>query len=813
MQTILWTSVLAVAAIVFAYRKTSLVTWTIVVVGAASAYQYLGAELNMWLIVPLLSLVIILNVRPLRRILLSRWLLIWFRSVLPPMSETEKAAIDAGTTWWDAEIFSGRPDWEKFQQTPKPELTDEEQAFLDGPVEELCAMLDDWEICAELNDLPAEAWEYLKENRFFGMIIPKEYGGLEFSPRAQSEVVMKIATRSVSAAITAMVPNSLGPGELLMHYGTEAQKERYLPALAKGEEIPAFGLTNPYAGSDAGALPDLGVVCREKYDGQETLGFRVNWEKRYITLGPVCTVLGLAFKAADPNKILGDNVDLGITCALIPTDTKGVTIGARHAIGGAFQNGPNSGKDVFVPMDWIIGGEAEIGNGWKMLMNCLSVGRAISLPALGTAAGKLASLTTGAYSRVRRQFKTPIGKFEGVEEALARIGGLTYRMDAARLLTAVALNQGEKPAVLSAILKYHNTEGMRQVINDAMDIHGGRGICDGPHNYLQNLYRSIPVTITVEGANILTRSLIIFGQGAIRCHPYVLQEMAAAADSDAKRALRQFDQVLFRHIGHTISNAVRTLVLGLTAARIASVPAKCEFKNYYRQISRMSAAFAFVADAVLLILGGELKRRERLSARFGDILSHLYLASAVLKRFEDDGANEEDRVFAEWAIQDSLYIVQQRLESILQNFPSKLLGRVLKRIVLPLGRPYREPADHLVQGIASRMLEPSAARNRLTAGTFIKLDKQDPVGLLEIALERAGDAEKTEKAIAKLDRALGSDLLNMVSIKRAVSEGAIGELEAARLQEYRQLLDDVIRVDEFPPEQARTSHGATELES
>ncbi len=746
----------------------------------------------------LIAVLIVLNVRAIRRPLLSRHVIKWFRSVLPPMSATEKAAIDAGTTWWDAQIFSGRPDWNELMRAPSPELTEEEQAFLDGPVSELCAMLDDWEINNKLNDLPDSVWRFLKEKGFFGMIIPKKYGGLEFSPRAQSEVVMKVGTRSVSAAITVMVPNSLGPGELLMHYGTEEQKQYYLPRLARGDEVPAFALTNPHAGSDAGALPDTGVVCKGQYKGNETLGFRVNWEKRYITLSPVCTVLGLAFKAVDPDGLLGREKHLGITCALVPSDTEGVSIDARHVPGGAFLNGPNSGKDVFVPMDWIIGGEAQVGNGWTMLMNCLSVGRAISLPALGTAAGKLATLTTGAYARIRTQFRMPIGKFEGVEEALARIGGYTYRMDSSRLLTAVALNQGEKPAVLSAILKYHNTEGMRQVINDALDVHAGRGVCDGPKNYLQNSYRIVPVAVTVEGANILTRSMIIFGQGAIRCHPYVLDEMSAAADTDEKAGLAKFDETLFRHIRHTIGNAMRAFGHGLTGARFAPAPRKVSLTHYYRQLSRMSAAFAFVADVALLTLGGELKRREALSARFGDILSHLYMASASLKRFGDDGESAADRPLIDWAFQDSLFIVQQRLESILQNFPSRFLANLLRLVVLPLGRPYRPPSDSITHRIASIMLATSEARSRLTAGVYVDRDKSDPVAQMEEALARIPEAEALERGVTKHVKRGLSVGNRQHALQVAIKEGTINELEGAKLREYWQLKDEVISVDEFP---------------
>jgi len=806
MQTIFWIVFLVGGAFFLAYRGTSLITWTAAAAGALALAQWSGAGFSLlpWIAFGVVAAV--LNLKPIRRRLVSSHLFRWFRSVLPPMSETERAAIDAGTVWWDGALFSGRPDWNELTDFPAPQLTDEEQEFLDGPVEDLCRMLDDWRITEELNDLPEDVWQFLREKRFFGMIIPRSYGGREFSPSAQSEVVMKIATRSVTAAVTVMVPNSLGPGELLLHYGTDDQRKHYLPRLAEGQDIPAFALTNPHAGSDAGGMPDTGFVCKGLYEGEETLGFRVNWEKRYITLGPVCTVLGLAFKAFDPDGLLGDREDLGITCALVPTDTKGVTIGARHAPGAAFQNGPNSGKDVFVPMDWIIGGQSQVGNGWTMLMNCLSVGRAISLPALGTAAGKLASLTTGAYARVREQFNIPIGKFEGVEEALAKIGGLAYRMDAARLLTTVALQMGEKPSVLSAILKYHNTEGMREVINSAMDIHGGRGVCRGPWNYLQSMYSALPVAITVEGANILTRSMIIFGQGAIRCHPYVLEEMRATADPDATAGLKRFDQTLFRHMGFTISNAVRAFVLGLTGARFARAPADPELRGYYRQLSRMSAAFAVVADVAMLTLGGKLKRKERLSARLGDILSHLYLASAALKHHYDNGSPSADLPLVRWAVEDSLRTIQESLVGILENFPSPVVGRALKFLVFPLGRAYRTASDKLDHEVAKLLLEPSETRDRLTLGCFVSQEEDDPVGLLEVALASAEDVAPIKAAAVKLARrplvGAGGD----AAIAATIESGAINEFDGAKLKDYLRVVANVIRVDDFPPE-ARTTVG------
>jgi acyl-CoA dehydrogenase len=741
------------------------------------------------------AVVLTLALPPLRRNLVSRHVLKWFRSVLPPMSSTEKAAIDAGTTWWDAEVFSGKPDWHKLLRVEPSALSDGEQAFLDGPVEELCKMLDDWAINNELNDLPESVWEFLKVKRFFGMIIPKAHGGLEFSPRGQSEVVMKVATRSPAAAITVMVPNSLGPAELLLHYGTDAQQSHYLPRLAAGEEIPAFALTSTHAGSDAGAMPDSGVVCRGTYNGEETLGFRVSWDKRYITLAPVCTVLGLAFKAFDPDGLLGERQNLGITCALIPAQTPGVSTGPRHEPGSAFLNGTTSGTDVFVPMEWVIGGQQQIGEGWKMLMNCLSVGRAISLPALGTAAGKLTSRSTGAYARVRKQFRTPIGKFEGVGEALGRIAGLTYRMDASRLLAASALADGEKPAVISAILKYHNTEGLRQVINDAVDVHAGRAICGGPTNYLRSTYDIAPVAITVEGANILTRSMIIFGQGAIRCHPFVLGEMTAAADTDERAGLAEFDRLLFRHIRYTVMNAIRALSHGLSGARFASSPRAGELGYYYRQLTRMSAAFSFLADTALLTLGGELKRRESLSARFGDVLSHLYMASAVLKRFEDDGAPYADRPFVDWAVSDSLAIIQERLLAILDNFPSRFLGKLLRVLTFPLGRPYRGPSDDVTQRLAGLLLSPSDSRDRLTRGMFVP--KGEGVGLLDALLEQADDIEPVVRAAAKHAGSETRLWTDEEAIARAKDDGAVTDIEAAKLTDYRKQLLAAIAVEAF----------------
>jgi acyl-CoA dehydrogenase len=808
MSGITWLLLILVALGVLAYRRSSLPIWTGAIAVLLLAVQLTGGGLTPvpWLVFAVVA--VLLNVKPLRRVVFSKALLKWFRSVLPPMSATEKDAIDAGTVWWDAELFSGRPNWVELLRTPRGELSPEERAFFDGPVDELCRMLDDWKINQELDDLPPEVWSFLAKHRFFGMIIPKEYGGLDFSARAQSEVVLKIASRSGAAAVTVMVPNSLGPGELLMHYGTAEQKKHFLPRLARGEEIPAFALTGPWAGSDAGSMPDAGIVCKGEYKGKEVLGFRVNWEKRYITLGPIATILGLAFKARDPDGLLGGNKELGITCALIPTDTPGVDIGLRHKPGGAFMNGPNSGKDVFVPMDWVIGGQAQVGNGWKMLMDCLSVGRAISLPALGTAGGKTAARMTGAYARVRRQFKIPIGRFEGIEEPLARIAGVTYRMDAARVLTATALDLGGKPSVLSAILKYNNTEGMRQAINDAMDVHAGRAVCLGPSNYLAQSYQTVPVAITVEGANILTRSMIIFGQGAIRCHPYVLKEMLAAADQDADAGLKAFDEAFFAHVGFTISNLVRSFVLALTGGRLVAAPDLGPTAAYARRLTRMSASFALLADIAMMALGGDLKRREKISGRFADILSHMYMASAVLKRFEDDGRPAADLPIVRWALEDSLAIIEERLDGILRNFPVRGVGAVMRPFVLPLGRRFKGASDPLGHEVAKLLLSPSETRDRLTAGLFIDMNEDDPMGLMELALEKVIAAEPVERKLAK---AFGASVNthNMEAVlKKGVSEGAINELEAETVREAMAITAKAIAVDHFPGAQRKLGQQA-----
>lgn len=802
-----WSAVIA-AAWVLAYLRAPLWIWTALALIALASWTIFGksalpALSIAWGVFVLLA--VPLNLAPLRRRLISDHLLRLFRAIMPAMSQTEREALEAGTVGWDGELFSGRPRWKKLRAWPAPALSAAEQAFLDGPVEELCRRLDDWRITHEDYDLPPEMWRFIKDQGFFGMIIPRRYGGLEFSALAHSAVVMKIASRSMTAAVTVMVPNSLGPAELLLHYGTEQQKSYYLPRLARGEEIPCFALTAPDAGSDAASMPDNGVICRGSFQGKDIIGIRLNWEKRYITLGPVATVLGLAFKLYDPDHLLGDKEDLGITLALIPTHTPGISIGRRHMpLNAAFQNGPNRGTDVFIPLDWIIGGPERIGQGWRMLMETLAAGRSISLPALSTGAGKLACRATGAYARVREQFKAPIGYFEGVEEALARMAATAYMMDAARLVTASAVDRGERPAVISAIVKYQLTEAMRRVINDAMDVQGGSGICMGPRNLLGRAYQALPISITVEGANILTRSLIIFGQGAVRCHPFVLKEMQAVADVDPRRASKNFDRALFGHVGFTLSNAARALFLGLTGARLSPAPAAGGVRRYYQHLTRMSAAFALTADVAMLTLGAALKRKEKLSGRLADALSHLYLASTVLRHFQDQGQLEADLPLVQWSCENALHRVQLGLDGVLHNLPNRFVARALRLLVFPLGKPYAPPQDALGHAVAQRVLEPSEARDRLTAGIFAPAGPDEPLGRLEDALRKvinSSDAEHKLRHAIKHGQLTDAPLDKLLD--QALQRGIIDAREAALMRDAEAARKEVIRVDDFPADFGR----------
>ena len=802
MMILLWLIGLILGMAVLAYMRAGLLNSCIAVgVYLLAMTLFSSAHWLVYLVVwaVFLGIAIPLNMPDWRRATISKPLFKWFKTVLPPLSDTEQEALDAGTVWWDGELFSGRPDWDKLHSFPKPVLTEEEKAFLDGPVEEVCRMTNEWEVTTDLQDLPADVWEYIRSNGFFGLIIPKQYGGKEFSAYAHSQIAMKLASRSGDLGTTVMVPNSLGPAELLLQFGTDEQKNHYLPRLANGQDVPCFALTSADAGSDAGAMPDRGVVCKGQWQGEEVIGLSVTWEKRYITLGPVATVLGLAFKVFDPDHLLGDEDELGISLALIPTETPGVEIGNRHfPLNAAFMNGPNSGKDVFIPLDYLIGGQEMIGKGWVMLMNALSVGRSISLPAGATGGAKMASMTTGAYAHIRSQFGLPIGEFEGIQEVLGRIGGNTYVMNAARTMTAGAVDLGEKPSVLSGVVKYHLTERMRECMNDAMDIHGGKGICMGPKNYLGRAYQAVPISITVEGANILTRNMMIFGQGAIRCHPYVLKEMQATQDEDQNRALKRFDNLLFEHIGFALGNASGSLLLGLTSGRLLKTPGNKHTRRYYQQLSRLAASFATLTDVTMLMLGGELKRRERISARLGDILSNLYLASATLKQYQDQNCPEEDLPFVQWGVEDLLAKTEQAMHEIIHNFPDSRVGVLLRVLVFPLGRHMSPPADSITAEVARRLMTPSAARDRLLDGCYQSEDPEDVTGLVNTALFKVIAAEPLELRIAKavhkgeLTVTMGAD-----EIQAAVDAGIVTADDADIIRDARVARDAVVAVDEF----------------
>ncbi|MDD2051152.1 acyl-CoA dehydrogenase [Pseudomonas putida] len=810
---LLWIVVLVIGIAYLAHRRIS----PLPALGVVAAYLLamgLFSHAPGWLLVIfwllLAAVAAPLLLPDLRRRYFSAPLFRWFQNVLPPMSETERDAIDAGTVWWDGELFSGRPDWNQLLAYPKAALTEEEQAFIDGPTEELCAMVSDWQIGQHM-DLPPAAWAHIKEHGFFALIIPKEFGGKGFSAYAHSQVAMKLATRSGDLASTVMVPNSLGPAELLLHYGTDEQRNHYLPRLARGDDIPCFALTGPLAGSDAGAMPDTGIICKGQWQGEEVIGLRLNWEKRYITLGPVATLLGLAFKAHDPDHLLGEEADLGISLALIPTDTPGVEIGQRHLpLGAAFMNGPNSGKDVFIPLDFLIGGQKMLGKGWMMLMNCLSVGRSISLPAVGTGAAKFTSLVTGQYAQVREQFNVPLNAFEGIQEALARIGGNAWLMDSARMLTANAVDLGEKPSVLSAILKYHLTERGRECIGHAMDVHGGKGIIMGPNNYLGRSWQGAPIFITVEGANILSRNLMIFGQGAIRCHPFVLKEMALAGREDRDQALVEFDDLLLRHIGFAVSNAASTLVLNLGLGHFEPAPGDRISQGYFRALNRQAAAFALLADLSMMLLGGELKRRERLSARLGDVLSHLYLASAALKRYHDQGSPEYLQPLLHWAMEESLGQSEHALDALLQNFPSRTLGCLLRVLVFPFGRRHTGPSDTLDAEVAAIIgrAKGDPALEELLAGCYRPHSADDPVGALQHACDLLNANQPLHK---KLHQALKSGQVKPApgesSIDAALEAGVLQPAEAQSLRDAEAARRKVIDVDAFSKQELLPSAG------
>lgn len=742
-----------------------------------------------------LAVLVIGIVKPIRRKLLSGFVFQWVSKAMPSMSATEREALEAGTVSWEGELFSGSPDFTALYNAPAVKLTPDEQAFLDGPTTTLCRMLDDWDITHNHTDLPANVWAFIKEHGFLGMIIPKCYGGLGFSATAQMSVLVKLYGCSISAATTISVPNSLGPAELLLKYGTDEQKKYYLPRLASGNEIPCFALTGPNAGSDAASIPDSGVICRQIFNGQDVLGMRLTWNKRYITLCPVATVIGLAFRLYDPENLLGKGTDVGISCALIPADTPGVIKGRRHfPLNTAFLNGPTQGKDVFVPIDCLIGGVNMAGQGWRMLMECLSAGRAISLPSSALGGSQAAALASGAYARVRKQFNQPIAKFEGIEEPLARIAANTYIIDAGLSMTAAAIDHGAKPSVAGAILKYHTTERARKIATDAMDIHGGKGICLGPNNYLGRSYQATPISITVEGANILSRSLIIFGQGAIRCHPYVFREMESVKNRD----LAAFDHALWGHFAFILSNLTQSVIFSFTAARFTKTPPGRATRRYYQQIHHYSSNLAFLADFSMMMLGQALKRKEKISARLGDMLSNLYLASAVLKRFHEDGEPACDLPLVTWSCQHLLYECELAMQGVIANFPVRWARVVLKLILQPFGSRQHVPHDTLGHQLACLMTEPGEARSRLTRLVFSEAIENSPLGRLEDAFHKLCAVEALEK---KVMRAVKEKRLHSLTLLEQIDEAVLQDIlskeEAYRLHDAELARQHAIAVDDF----------------
>lgn len=806
---------LLLVAGIAAYHRWKLLTWAMVSAAALAAISF-GTEAH-WLAstiawVLFLVIAVPLNHVPTRRQFLTAPVLRLYQKMLPSLSETEQVALEAGTVGFEGELFSGRPDWQVLLNQPAPQLTADEQSFLDGPVEELCGMIDEWRINHELADLPPEMWEFIKKNRFLGMIIPKDYGGLGFSAYAHHRVLVKLASMSGTVSSTVCVPNSLGPAELLLHYGTQAQKQHYLPRLARGEDIPCFGLTSPTAGSDATSITDRGVVEKRTVDGKEVLGIRLNFDKRYITLAPVATVIGLAFRLYDPERLIGDTEDVGITLALLPRDTKGIEIGRRHfPLNVPFQNGPIRGKDVFVPIDTLIGGPAYAGHGWRMLVECLSVGRSISLPSNATGGVQMASLATTAYARLRKQFNMAIGHFEGVQEALSRVLGHTYAISALSRSTAAAVDRGEKPAVPSAIAKYHTTELGREVIKDAMDIHGGKGVILGPKNYLGRAWMGAPISITVEGANIMTRCLMIFGQGAIRCHPLVLKEMQALKEPDYGKRLALFDKLLFAHIGMAVSNAVRAFWLGLIHARIGRSPAHRDTAKYFRKLDRYAAALGLSADIAMLTLGGKLKMKERLSGRLGDVLSELYIASAVLKRYEDQGRPEADKLLLAWTLHDRVHRMQIALAGFIDNFPVRWLAWFMSLLIFPIGRRERAPSDRLGKRLCNQLLSPSETRDRLCEGVYRTASANNEVGRMDRILPLVIQAEPVERKFIKAMRGGSLQARDYEGqIDEAVAQGVLSEAEGELLRKARAAAMEFIHVDDFDSADLRAGKAARE---
>lgn len=777
--------------LVVLYRATNSLVWEIgSVLYLIAATFFIGLPfipgLILWVLI--ISAIVIVQVEPVR-MLIGDILYKTAGKSIPKLSKTEEEALNAGDTWLEEDIFVGKPNWERLASI-STQLSAEEQAFLDNETQTLCSMLDNWEVSQE-RDLPAKVWTYIKESGFLGLVIPKEYGGKGFSARAHSDVVMKVASRSGVAAVTVMVPNSLGPGELINYYGTDEQKSYYLPRLAKGIDIPCFALTEPEAGSDATSIQSSAIVVEKKIDGKKVLGLNITLDKRWITLAPVATLIGLAVNLKDPDGLLKGEGQEGITCVLIPRDTEHLEIGNRHLPADQpFMNGTVRGKDIFVPITTIIGGQKRAGTGWQMLVECLSIGRSISLPALGAASSSVSYLTSGAFARIRRQFNVEIAQFEGIAEKLAEVAGLNYIINATRLLTVAAVNEHKKPSVASAITKYFNTELGRTTVNTAMDIHAGRAVVVGPRNYLTNMYQAIPISITVEGANIMSRNLLIFGQGSMACHPFIRDEFYAIS-AENKEAFRT---LIWNHIQYFMQNLAKTICSAWTGGLFISTPDN-PMKREYKRLARLSHAFAWLADLSLIFLGGELKRKERLSARLADGMSYLYMAMASLRAAQMNGDHPDEQVHAKWAVDYCFYHAQKSMIALCQNFPSRPLGFLMRLLAFPFGQTMRYPTDKLEQKLARLMTSNNHYRDRMKNHVFLSGDPQQAIDRMEHALQLIIETEELSHKVADLKRYKSSQLKEKLQEK--VSSGGITQQEMERLLAVDEARWDAVLVDEF----------------
>jgi acyl-CoA dehydrogenase len=798
-----------------AIKRAPLWTWTLAVVGIILATQIGGLKGNIrepsfgmlsvcaWLVALVFGALSIPSFR--RRILVTP-IYHMIRRGLPRVSDTARLALEAGTVGFESGFLAGRPDWQELRSIPPMALSQEETAFFNGPTDTLCGMIDDWDIRHNRREIPEAIWSFVKKHGFLCLRLSKQYGGRGFSAQALSLILGKIAARSPDIFGILMIPNSLGLAELIETYGTDAQKGHFLPRLASGEDIPCLALTGPASGSDAATMRDIGTVTRGTYAGADTIGIRASWDKRYITLAPDATLIGIALQVFDPENVLGRGDTLGMTVAIVPARHPGVHVGRRHLpCGAAFSNGPTRGEDVFIPLAWVIGGEAMVGRGWWMITECLATSRAIALPGCAAAGTKAMLRVSTAYGHIRRQFGFPIAKMEGLEEPLARMAETAYVNEACRAVIAAMVDRGEKPSALSALVKYQTTERLRRSVNDAMDLHGGRAIFDGPANYIQSIYQMVPAAITIEGANIVTRGLIAFTQGAFRSHPYLWKEIKACQDDNERRGLAAFENAFLAHISFSLSNLSSALVHNITGGRFCAVPDQpFDADRWYRQLSRASRNFALVADLAVIALARKIRTKQKLTGRLADALSELFLLACVLKRYEDDGRPGDDSQFVAFAMQNGLHRFQEAIRGTIENFPIMWLRLLMRVAVFPLGFPYRPAPDRLGQKIARLASGPGETRDRLTRHIYVSNDPLDPTGLLEVTLEKVIKAEEIQK---KVERAARRGLIRRFHgidwIGDAVSRNIITQQEGNLLRDAETSTARVVAVDDFDPDEVR----------